>query len=109
MRFSSSAPAKPGVERVAGDRPERLQYRRPHAARGEKRVEMAEMLLLLRRHAGDQRGRLVAIPEHGELARVNTRRAIFAGLVDADHRVARRAAVAGTPVAHAARSLLARK
>ena len=43
-------------------------------------------------------GRIAA--KHGELAGVDARRAIFAGLVDAEHRSAIGAPVAGTPAAH---------
>src|SRR5688572_20055112 len=53
------------------------------------------MALLLARHAGDEVRRRRALAEHGELARVDASRAIFAGLVDAQHRRAVDLAVAG--------------
>ena len=59
------------------------------------------MALLLRGHAGDQlRGRRVA-SQHRELAGIDARRAIFAGLIDAEHRSAIGAPVAGAPAAGA--------
>src|ERR1044072_5907610 len=64
------------------------------------------MLPLLGGHAGDQGGALVAAAEHGELARINPGRAIFPGLVDAQHRRHVRARIAGAPAAHAARGFL---
>ncbi len=73
------------AERVAGDRPDRLQHGRAHPARGEHLVEMAQMALFLLGHARDQPGRGMAVAEHRELAGVDPGRAIFAGLVDAQH------------------------
>src|SRR5690242_14032578 len=59
------------------------------------------MPLLLRRHAGDQLGFGAVGAEHRKLAGVDARRAIFARLVDADHRRTVGPAVAGPPRAHA--------
>ena len=92
------------AERVAGDMPERLEQGRAHAALRHHRVEMLEMPLLLRRHAGDQaRGRL-AVAEHRELAGIDAGRAIFAGLIDAQHRGGVGARVAGPPAGGGAQS-----
>src|SRR5205085_327599 len=74
--------------------------------RGEQIVEMAEMLLLLRGHSADLAGERMMIAEHGELSGIDPGRAIFAGLIDAQHRGNVGPRVAGTPggprLAHAA-------
>ena len=85
------------AQRVAGNRPEGLEEGRADAALGEQGVEMGEMDLLLRGHAGDDRGGFVAVAEHGELAGIDAGRAIFAGLVDAQHRRGVGARLAGAP------------
>ena len=75
------------AERMAGDVPERLEHGRPHAALGHHRVEMVEVPLLLRRpSAAIMRARGMAVAEHRQLAGIDAGGAIFAGLVDAQHR-----------------------
>src|SRR5690348_16751756 len=97
-----------GPEREAGDVPQRLQRGRTHAALGHQPVEAVEVPLLLRRHAGGELGFGAVAAEHGELPRVDPRRTIFPGLVDAQHRRSIGAAVAGTPAGHARRPLKVR-
>src|SRR4051794_4030634 len=62
------------------------------------------MPLLLRRHSGDQLGFRAVAAKDGELPGIDPGCAIFAGLVDAQHRGAVRAAVAGAPAGHARRA-----
>ena len=76
------------AEREAGDVPQRLKRGRPNPPLGHQRVEALKMPLLLRRHARDQLGFGAVAAQHGELAGVDAGRAIFAGLVDAQHRSA---------------------
>ena len=102
-----SAVAAP--KREAGDVPERLEQGRADLPLGHQRVEALEVALFLARHAGDEVRRGRALAEHGELAGVDARRAIFAGLVDAQHRGAVDLAVAGARRSFAARSTPARK
>src|SRR5215210_5171023 len=62
------------------------------------------MLEFLRLEPGNIGGKIGIVAAKGlELPRVNPRGAIFAGLVDAQHRLAVGAPVAGAPAAHARR------
>src|SRR6478752_8190199 len=61
------------------------------------------MALFLRSHARNQLGFGAIAAEHGKLPRVNAGRAIFSGLVDAEHRGAVGQPVTGAPAAHARR------
>ncbi|PAV69659.1 hypothetical protein WR25_16423 [Diploscapter pachys] len=78
--------------------PERLEQRRPHAAARHHRIEEGAVPLLLGGHMMDRARRRVPIAQHRQLARIDTRRTIFARLIDADHRLRRLAPVAGAPV-----------
>ena len=80
------------AERKAGDVPHRLKRGRAHPALGHQRIEAVQMALFLRGHARDQLGFRAIAAKHGELAGIDPRRAIFAGLVDAQHRIACRRA-----------------
>src|SRR6185437_2013551 len=73
-----------GAQGVARDMPQRRQHRRPHATLDDEPVEGIEMALLLLGHAADDRCRGGAA-EHRELAVIDALRAIFAGVIDADH------------------------
>src|SRR4029079_5438041 len=90
------------AEREAGPVPDRLERGRTHAALGHQGVEPGGVPLLLRRHAGDELGLGAVRTKHCELAGVDPRRTIFAGLIDAQHRGAVRAAIARTPAGHRA-------
>src|ERR1041385_836264 len=63
--------------------PERPARGWPHAALHEDSVECLEMLLFLGRHMLD-RGARRARPHHGQLSLIDSPRAIFTRLVDAD-------------------------
>src|SRR3984957_9459531 len=83
------------AERVARDVPERRQRRRPHPALGGEAVELREVAQLLLLHLADRTGNMAAA-DHRELPGIDARRAVFPGLVDADHpRRVIRHAVAG--------------
>src|SRR5690606_7893482 len=74
------------AERVARDRPDRLQRGRADAATGDHGVEfgfVADFLLRRGSYLGRMRG---AIAHHGQLPGVDAGGAVFARLVDADHR-----------------------
>src|SRR5436190_498469 len=86
-----------GAQRMAGDRPEWLQDGRADAARREQVVKMLQMLLFLRGHAADLAGERMVLAEHGELAGIDAGRAIFPGLVDAQHRGGVGPRVTGAP------------
>src|SRR5687768_8357854 len=58
------------------------------------------MCLFLLRHAGDNSPGRAVLAEHRQLAGVDAGRAIFAGLVDAQHGVGVGPAIAGLPAAH---------
>src|SRR3954451_116964 len=88
------------AERESGDIPQWLQRGWAHASLGHERVETIEVPLLLGRHPRDELGFRAIPAEHGELAGVDSRRAIFAGLVDPQPRCAVGPPVAGTPPAH---------
>src|SRR5438309_1347743 len=59
------------------------------------------MALLLSRHPRDQLGFRTIAAEHRELARIDSGCTIFAGLIDAQHRIGVGTSVAGAPAAHA--------
>ena len=67
-----------------GGMPQGGQQGRAHAALDDEAVETRQMLLFLRRHLGDRRGARAAA-EDRELAGVDPRGAVFAGVIDPDH------------------------
>lgn len=67
-----------------GKMPKRQHRRRPDAAACDQVGEPVEMLLLLRLHLTQHR-RLFATAKHGELAGIDTRRAVFASMIHTDH------------------------
>src|SRR6476659_3577306 len=89
------------AEREAGDVPQRLERRRAHPAFGDQLVEAGEMAFFLRRHARDELGFRTVAAKDRQLPGVDARRAIFAGLVDAQHGCGVRPPVAGPPAGHA--------
>ena len=72
-----------GAEGIACGMPERPEGRRPHPAIDQELVEDLEMAALLGGHMLD-RGARGPWRQHGELAIIDSPRAVFAGLVDAD-------------------------
>ena len=88
-----------GAEREAGGVPDRRQRGRPHAPFDDQPVEGLEMLLFLFGHPADRLADR-AVAEHGKLAGIDARRAVFAGMVDADHprHLFARVGIAGQPV-----------
>ena len=74
------------AQRIAGDFPEWLQCRRPNAAIRDHLVKSIQMPLLLFCHMVDCAAMRRVIAHHRELALVDLRRAIFASLIDPDHR-----------------------
>src|SRR3990167_3620559 len=74
------------AERKTCDVPEGLEGGRPHPALDDHRVEEFPVPLFLFGHMRDFARHRVAVAHHRELAGIDARRAIFAGLVDADHR-----------------------
>ena len=97
------------AEREAGDVPERRQQR--SAARGARRAgasKAARWRFSCSAMRAD-RARRAAAPEHRELALIDARRAVFAGMVDADHRArpsSRRRRVAGQAMGGARRCVM---
>ena len=67
--------------------PERQHRGGPHPAPHHQLREPIQMLLLLRLHLA-QRVRAVGTPQHRELAGIDARGAVFAGMVHADHALA---------------------
>src|SRR3954468_8508977 len=90
-----------GAKRETGNVPQRLEGCRPHTPISDQRVEALQVTLLLRRHSRDQLGLGAIAAEYRELARVDSRCAIFARLIYAQHRLGVGTAIAGTPAAHA--------
>ena len=74
------------AQRESGDVPKRLERGRAHPPLGHQGIEARQMAVFLRGHARDQLGFRAVAAEHGELAGIDARRAIFARLVDAEHR-----------------------
>src|SRR5438105_4999791 len=76
--------------------PQRLQQGRPCVACPHQFVEFGEVALLLLGHMADLVAGAAA-PDHRELAVIDAYRAVFTGMVDADHRgdVALRRRIAG--------------
>jgi hypothetical protein len=74
-----------GAQGVAGDMPQRLQQGRAHMARAHQFVEGGEVALFLPGHPADFVARPAA-PDHRQLAVIDPHRAVFAGVVDPDHR-----------------------
>ena len=76
------------TEREAGHMPDGRQRRRPYMAFVYDFVEACEMHLLIFRHAGeriDDFAFVRQIAKDGALAFIDADRAIFTGMVDADH------------------------
>src|SRR4051812_34542622 len=92
-----------GAQCKSGNVPNGLQRGRANPAGRDHCVEALQVPLLLRRHAGDQLGFGAIAAEHRELAGVDACRAIFAGLVDAEHRCRVGTSIAGPPAAHTRR------
>src|SRR5213075_1162286 len=88
----------------AGHLPQGLERGGANAPLGHQLVETVEVTLLLGRHSRDLVRGGSASAKHRQLPRINPCRAIFAGLIDAKHRLPVGALVAGTPaVRHALR------
>src|SRR3546814_5839993 len=85
----------PGSTRTDTLFPNTTLFRSP--APRDHRVEERLVAILLRRHARDRSRHRRAIAHHRELAGIDARRAIFARLIDADHRLGHGFAVAGLP------------
>src|SRR5262249_36317061 len=77
-----------------------LERGRADAPFAHQMIEALEVPFFLRRHPRDQFGFGAIAPQHGELPGVDPGRAIFAGLVDPQHRGAVGTAIAGAPAAH---------
>src|SRR3569832_1315782 len=73
------------AQRESGDTPHRLQRRRTRAALDDQPVEGFEMTLFFCRHAADCFARRF-VAKHRELAFIDAHRAIFAGMIDTNHR-----------------------
>jgi len=76
-----------------------------NGAHAEIRPEPVEVPPLLLGHARHQLGFGAIAPKNRQLARVDSRRAIFARLIDAQHRIAVAAPIAWPPAAHPRRRL----
>ena len=74
-----------GTQREAGDVPERLERGRPNAAFGHHPIEDDAVARFLARHAGDLARLTRGLAHHRQLPGIDSRRAIFAGLVDPEH------------------------
>ena len=66
--------------------PQRLQHRRTHPARPRQLLELGQMALFLLGHAADFVARATGAGD-GELAVIDSHGAVFAGMIDADHRL----------------------
>ena len=77
-----------GTQRKPGHIPRRAKNRRAHTARGYELVKMVKMGLLMLCHFTDEIGCFFHsryMGEDGKLTVINTHRAMFACMVDADH------------------------
>ena len=86
------------AERIARDVPQRVEQGRPDAAAGDEVVEHREVARLLVLHPRDRGGDRAAPAHDGELAGIDPRRAVLAGVVDADHRLGRISHSAAPPI-----------
>ena len=89
------------AKRETRDIPQWLERGRANPPFGHQPVEPAEMPLLLSRHSRNELGFRAIGPEHRELSRIDSRRSIFAGLVDPKHRRRVSATISRAPGRHA--------